>query len=318
MLNKPMSTLSRPTAAYAQHAKIACTQKGTLQPSSRCSLSSQHIRCVGLVTRKRMAPCRDSTYIAAANRSSQNDAPPGTQSERSKVFLSPRQPLSGQVEGQQPVELSLDQGNGGSSGNGSGGGNGRGDGDGDDSDSSGGSQPKRPFFLRLIGLLFRGPALAILISVLVYNWLQARQRRKQTAARDAGEQSASATNATLLLGDDWPPVQVSAQQEGAAAYGLAEQHIKDRRQREGPLSRLAGVLPWTKDKRKLRQVLCHPPGNTWSPLMPDLSRHPWMYPAMSHRALCGYRTRLRVLRCPTAPWHCLQVFVCRVGRTFVG
>ncbi len=281
-----MLTPSRPTASCAQHARSTCNYKATPQLSARRAVSSPRARCASLIAKKRKAPCRDSTYVAAANRSLQNDAPPRTYSDSNKVLLFPRDPLPSQVEGPEPIELSLGQGNGGRPGNGSGGGNGRGDGNGDESDSSGDPQPKGPFFLSLIGLLFRGPVLAILISIFVYNWLQARRRRKQTAGRDAGEHSASATDATLFLGDDWPPIHASAQQETIAAYGLAEQHMTDRKQRAGPLSRLAGVLPWTKDQKKLRCPLCYPPGNTHPPIMLDYQgTFRIMYPAMMHSVL---------------------------------
>ena len=255
MLNRPMLTPSRPTAGCVQHVGSICTHKATPQPSARPALSSRYNRYVSLIAKERRAPCHDSTYIAAANRISQNDAPPGTYSDGSKVLLSPKTSLPSHLEGTEPANLPLDQGNGGSSGNGSGGGSGRGDGDGDESDSSGAPQSRGSLFFQLIGLLFRGPVLAILISVFVYNWLQARRRRQQTAVIDAGEQSASATDATLFLGDDWPPVHASAQQKAAAPYGLGEQHVADRKQSAGPLNKLAGLLPWTRSQRTLRQAL---------------------------------------------------------------
>ena len=100
--------------------------------------------------------------------------------------------------------------------------------------------------------------------------------------------------ATLFLGDDWPPIHASAQQETIAAYGLAEQHMTDRKQRAGPLSRLAGVLPWTKDQKKAQVSSMLSSWQYTSTNHARLSRH------LSYHVSCNDAQRTVRARVPAA------------------
>ena len=95
---------------------------------------------------------------------------------------------------------------------------------------------------------FQGHVLAILFSIVMYNRLQARQRREQLAdieAQLAVQHSPDQLEAMFDLGDDLPPIQL--QDEGAS-------HSQQKAETGGPLSRLAAALPWTR-KSKLRYAL---------------------------------------------------------------
>jgi len=156
------------------------------------------------------------------------------------------------AKGPRTVKLVLAQGDGGSSGSGSGIGGGKnGDGGGNGSDSSGDAESGEPFFLRLLSFFFQGPVLAILFSIVMYNRLQARQRREQladTEAQLAVQHSADQPEAILALDDDLPPIQASELQDEGAP------HSRQKAETGGPLSRLAAALPWTR-MTKLRYAL---------------------------------------------------------------
>ena len=235
---------------------------------------------VSLIAKKRKATCHDSTHASTADSGNRDDASTDKYSTLSDVLRTPESAVSSRLGCQHPTELPIGQGNGGSSGYGGGGGSGAGDGGEDDNDDKGDSKPRGPLLIRIIGLFFRGPVLAILLSVVIYNWLQARHRRSQTAyaaANDAREQSAS--EATLFMGADWPPLHAGDQQEATAPHGSAAGHTADRASKTGPFGRLAALLPWTK-KSKLRQAVMTTLDNTPSPLPPLLSGH------LQHKVCC--------------------------------